>query len=74
MADILNLPILVTKHDLNAARMLREIAKGKPDHAFVVVWPADGSMPTYHSSTGDMPVVLMRVQQFIHKHYSGDFA
>lgn len=74
MAEILTLPTLVTQHEINAAKMLREIAKDKPHHAFVIVWPKDGSMPTYHSSTGDMPIVLLRVQEFTHKYYSGDFA
>lgn len=73
MAKILQLPELITKHDINPARMLREIAKEKPDQAFVIVWPADGSMPTYHSSTGDTPVIMMRMQEFMHKYFSGDF-
>lgn len=74
MAEILELSNLITRHDLQANRMLRAIAKDKPGDAFVIVWPKDGSMPTYHSSTGDTPVVLMRIQEFIHKYYSGDFS
>lgn len=72
MAEILKFDG-ITKHDISAASMLREIAKSKPSHAFVIVWPKDGSEPTYHSSTGDVPVVLMRAQEFIHKWYNGDF-
>jgi hypothetical protein len=74
MADILTLPTLITKHDIQADEMLRNIAESAPNHAFVVAWPEDGGMPTYHCSTGDIPVVLMRVQEFIHKYYSGDFS
>jgi len=59
--------------DLNASNMLRAIADQEPNHAFVIVWPKDDSMPTYHSSTGDIPVVLMRTQQFIHKYFNNDF-
>ncbi len=74
MADILEFPELITNHDLKADEMLRYIADGEPNDAFVIVWPKDGSMPTYHSSTGNTPIVLMRIQQFIHKYYSGDFS
>lgn len=64
----------ITKLDLNAARMLRNIADEEPEFAFVVCWPKDGSMPTYHSNTGDAPVVLYQLQKFIHKELAGDFA
>lgn len=53
--------------------MLRHIADSNPRHAFVIVWPEDGSLPTYHSSTGDVPTILMRLNEFSHKWYSGDF-
>ena len=56
-----------------AVDMLREIADSAPKHAFVITWPEDGKMPTYYSSTGDMPVVLMRLNEFIHKVYGGEF-
>lgn len=72
MSNIIKLP-LVTKHDINATSMLEKIAKGLPAQAFVIVWPDDGSMPTYHSSTGDIPVVLMRLREFEHKYFSGEF-
>lgn len=72
MADIIELDV-VTRHDIPAERMLRNIADEAPDHAFVIVWPKDGKLPTYHCSTGDMPVVLMRCQQFIHKCFDGSF-
>lgn len=64
----------MTKNDIDAPTMLRNIAEEKPKNAFVIVWPEDGSLPTYHSSTSDMPVVLMRLQEFIHKYYNGDFS
>lgn len=73
MAEIIHLPDLITKHDIKADEMLRNIAANKPNNAFVIVWPSDGSLPTYHSSTGDIPVVLMRLNEFIHKYYSGEF-
>jgi hypothetical protein len=63
----------VTKHNINASDMLKAIAEEKPNHSFVICWPEDGSLPTYHSSTGDMPIILMRLQEFIHKYYNGDF-
>ncbi len=62
----------ITKHDISAQSMLRAIATDEPSHAFVIAWPS-GGMPTYHSSTADMPVILMRLQEFIHKYYNGDF-
>lgn len=73
MADILFIPDLITKHDIDAVAMLRNIADEKPKHAFVITWPEDGSMPNYHSSTGDTAVVLLRLHEFVHKYYSGDF-
>lgn len=72
MAEIIKLDC-VTKHDISASEMLRNIAENDPIHAFVIVWPKDGKMPTYHCSTADMPVVLMRCQQFIHKCFDGTF-
>jgi len=72
MSNVIKLPIL-TRQDLSANEMLTNIAESNPDHAFVIVWPSDGSMPTYHCTTGDTPVVLMRIQEFIHKYYNGDF-
>jgi hypothetical protein len=72
MTNVITLPI-VTKLDIKAPDMLRAIADDEPKNAFVIAWPGDGTRPTYHSSTADMAVVLMRVQQFIHKFYEGDF-
>lgn len=72
MAIILT-PDFITTRDLSAKDMLCNIAEENPSHAFVVVWPEDGGMPTYHSSTSDIPVVMMRVNEFIHKVYNGDF-
>lgn len=63
----------LTTENINCARMLEEIAKSNPKNAFVVVWPEDGSEPSYHSSTGDMPTVLMRLNGFIHAFYNGEF-
>lgn len=63
----------ITKLDLSAPEMLRSIAEGNPKNAFVICWPEDGSMPTYHSNTADTAVVLMRLHGFIHKFYNGDF-
>lgn len=72
MGDVVKLD-LFTKKDISAADMLKAIAEENPANCFVIVWPNDGSMPAYHSSTGDSAVVLMRCQQFIHKFYNGDF-
>jgi hypothetical protein len=72
MGEVIKLEFNTTL-DISAQEMLEEIAKQKPKNAFVVVWPEDGTMPTYHCSTGDIPVVLMRVNEFIHKYYNGDF-
>lgn len=72
-AEIIKLPI-IKRLDIPADEMLREIANDKPENVFVIAWPNDGAMPEYYSSTGDMPVVLMRLQGFIHKYYNGDFS
>lgn len=58
---------------VSAPEMLRKIADSNPEHAFVIVWPEDGRQPTYHASTEDCAVVLMRVNEFIHKFYNDEF-
>lgn len=73
MGDVIKLDKLMTRLDINASSMLKEIAKSKPKHAFVICWPEDGKKPEYYSSTGDTPVVLMRLREFEHKYFSGDF-
>ena len=70
MAEILELPNFITKCDIRADSMLREIAKSEPDHAFVICWPKDAGLPTYHSTTSDMPIVLMNLQKFMHRFYN----
>lgn len=72
MGNVIKFPG-ITKHDLPAQEMLKNIAEENPDNCFLIVWPNDGTDPTYHSTTGDTPVVLMRLQQFVHKFYNGDF-
>jgi hypothetical protein len=72
-SNIIEFPFSLTRSDLSPEDMLRAIADEKPEHVFVLAWPSDGTMPTYHSSTGDGPTVLFRLQQFIHKYYNGDF-
>jgi len=72
MTNIIKLD-LFTKLDISAPDMLRNIADENPKNAFVIVWPEDGKIPSYHSSTGDTPVVLMRINEFVHKYYNGDF-
>ena len=60
---------------LTAPVMLERIARDWPDAkaAFVIVWPGDGSMPQYFSNTADNAVVMLRLNEFIHKWYNGDF-
>lgn len=72
MTNIIKLPIN-TQVDLDAATMLRNIAEDAPKHVFVICWPDDGSLPTYHSTTSDIATVLMRINEFTHKYYNGDF-
>lgn len=60
--------------DIPAPEMLRNIAEQNPKHAFIITWPADGTLPSYHSTTGDVPVIMLRLQEFIHKVYNGEFS
>jgi len=62
-----------TLRDLHAPDILRAIAENKPKHVFVIAWGEDGDNPTYHCSMADTPVVLLRLQQFIHGYFNGDF-
>lgn len=73
MAEIVQFPG-ITRLDIDTANMLRNIADSEPAFAFVITWPEDGSMPEYFCNTSDTPIVLMRLQQFIHKYYNGDFS
>ncbi len=61
------------RRELIASDILRAIADEEPDKVFLVVWPKDGSLPTYHSNTKDIETILLRLNQFIHKYYNGDF-
>lgn len=72
MGDVIRLNC-ITKHDIDSSEILRAIAEEAPANVFVICWPQDGSMPTYHSSTGDIPTVLMRLREFEHKYFNGDF-
>ena len=57
---------------LEGADVLRNIIEeDDPDRVFVICWPKDGGMPTYHSNTNDIPVVLMRLREFEHKWFNG---
>jgi hypothetical protein len=74
MSDVINLE----KHKLSrgkvtAASVLRQVAAENPKHVFVIVWPSSGKLPTYHTTTTDMPVLLYRLMTFIHKYFRGDF-
>ena len=70
MSNIVKFPG-ITKHDIDTSEMLRSIADTNPHHAFLIIWPEDGTAPTYHSSTGDIPIVLHRINQFTHMVYNG---
>jgi hypothetical protein len=70
-AEIIELDV-ITKLDLNASEILREIAKEDPKHVFLVVWPKDGGHPTFHASTSDTPVVLYQLERFKHFIFSED--
>lgn len=72
MTNVIKLD-LFTKNDIDSQYMLRNIADSDPENVFVICWPKDGTMPTYHSSTNDTSVVLLRIQEFIHRFYNGDF-
>lgn len=69
MAEILEIPNFITTQDIDTADMLRAIADEQPGNAFVIAWPQDGKLPTYHSNTSDMPTVLLRLQTFIHEYF-----
>ena len=71
MTNIIKFPG-ITNLDIDSAEMLTEIAKEKPEHVFVVTWNDEGDA-NYHSNTGDIAEVLLQLNQFIHKYYSGDF-
>ena len=73
MSNVVQLDVL-TKLDLPSEQMLKNIAEEKPAKVFVICWPEDGSMPTYHSNTSDIPVILMRLREFEHKYFSGKFS
>lgn len=73
MTDNVIRPDFLTRCELDAPEMLRAIADENPSKVFVIVWPEDGGMPTYHSNTNDISVVLMRLREFEHKYFNGEF-
>lgn len=73
MGEIIKADFINYQGDLKAEDVLREIAEEKPEFVFVIAWPSDGSMPSYHSNTDDVPVIVMRLLQFIHKVFNKDF-
>lgn len=75
MGEVIRLhPLLVGEETLSVKKMFDGIIElNNPKHAFVICWPEDGKLPSYHSTTGDIPVVLLRLQEFIHKYYNGEF-
>jgi hypothetical protein len=69
------IPVLFTpRQSIDSRRMLETIAQEEPETVFVICWPKDGGNPTYHSNTGDIPVIFFRLQEFIHGVYSGKYA
>jgi len=62
-----------TSGQIDCVEMLKAIARTKPKNAFLVVFPADGSFPTFHSSTGKMKSVLAGIKTFMSKYKNGDF-
>ena len=61
----------ITKLDITASDMLNDIAESNPEGAFVIVWPEDGSEPTFHSSVANIETVMFRLNEFIHLVYKG---
>ena len=72
MAEIIHM-YDATHLDQAVEEVLQGVLAKEPQHVFVIAWPADGSLPTYHSTTSDFPVVLMRLREFEHKYFNGDF-
>lgn len=72
MTNVVKFPGKVYQ-DLPADEMLKAIAEQKPSKVFMIVWPEDGTRPTYHSNTSDIPVIVLRIQQFLHKLFNGVF-
>lgn len=62
-----------TRLDQLPEEVLNGVLAKKPRHLFIIAWPEEG-MPTYHSTTSDMPIVTMRLRQFEHKLFSGELS
>ena len=73
MGEVVYLENLITRLDLDSAKILESIAEDKPDKVFVICWPDNGGPPTYHTNTADIPAVLFRLREFEHKFFNGDF-
>ncbi len=63
-----------TNLDQRADEILQAVLDNNPAHLFIIAWSKDGSLPTYHSTTSDFPTVLMRLREFEHKFFNGDFS
>lgn len=59
---------------LEADSMLTEIAKSKPDNAFVLCWSDDGDAEvSYHCNSGGIAAIITELERFKHKYFEGDF-
>mgnify|MGYP003385334815 CR=1 FL=1 len=62
-----------TNLDQRVEEVLEGVLAKNPRHLFIIAWPEEG-MPTYHSTTSDMPIVTMRLREFEHKLFNGDLS
>lgn len=71
MSNVIKFPYPTTM-DLDASKMLKEIAKNKPAHALVITW-GEGEEASYHSNIADGGDLLWQVQIFINRLTNGEF-
>lgn len=51
--------------------LLRELKSRNPKYCFAIEWPENGDEPIFHTSTSDMPVLTLRLQNFLSELYAG---
>jgi len=59
--------------NLDAASILRNIADENPENAFVITWSNEERESKFYSSNAITSEILMRLNEFIHRYYNGEF-
>lgn len=73
MLELINHKLNFPPRPESTEELLKELINRKPKYVFAIEWPEDESMPICHTSTSSMPVLALRLQNFLTDLYSGKY-